>query len=82
MESTLDAIVTNAQSEPVELPRLTTANVFTHYARLGSALERAADAFKKIPDATDRSLTDELKELMKACDVAIKTAARLLEANR
>lgn len=79
---TLDAILTESALEPVELPRMTTSMVFTHYNRLGTQLESAIRSFKALPDASPQGCTDELKELVKACENAIRTAQRLLEANR
>ena len=78
----LDTLATQAAQEPPELPRLTVSNTFIHYARLGAALARAMEAYKKLPDAPPQGCTDDLKDLIKNCDAAIKTATRLLEANR
>ena len=82
MSSALDAIVIAAAQEPAELPRLQSSQVFLHYARLGTALERAVEEYKKLPSATVQGHTDSLKELVKNCETASKCASRLIEANR
>ena len=82
MSSALEAIVTAAAQEPAELPRLQASQVFIHYARLGAALEQIANNYKDLPNATPQGCTDKLKELIKDCNVAIATAARLMESNR
>jgi hypothetical protein len=81
-DNNLQAIVDVASQEPPELPRLTVANTFIYYQRVGIALVRAKEAFDKIPDSTPVGCTDELKSLIKECEGVIKGAARLLEANR
>lgn len=80
-DTALGAIIDNAAREPADLPRLPAAQVFIHYARLGAALERAAASYKHIPACTPQCVTDELKELVKACEIAIKTAQRMIESN-
>lgn len=82
MAGTLDAITMQAEKEPVELPRLTAAQVFIHYARIGRQLEQAIAAYKSIPDATQNKCTESLKAIVQSCRTAIDTAERLLEANR
>jgi hypothetical protein len=78
----LDAIVTLQTTEPRELPRLTTGNVFLTFAHLGQALERAAAAYKHLPNDTPLRASDTLKEIVKECETMTKYAQRLLEANQ
>lgn len=82
MADTVDAIVGAATAEPIELPRLTVANVFINYGRLGAALGQAVEAYKALPSTAQQTSTDTLKEIVKQCEGAIKIASRLLEANR
>jgi hypothetical protein len=82
MSSPLDSIVSASEVESPDLPRLTVANTFIHYMRLCAALERASEICKRIPESNPQNCTDALKDLVKTCESAIKTATRLLEANR
>jgi len=79
----LDSILAKHAEEPPELPRLTVANTFLTYQRIGMALETACARFKALPDVKSQQDSNEaLKELIKSCEAAIKHAARLLEANQ
>lgn len=78
----LEAVLDAASLEPPELPRLTVAGAFSAYNRLGSVLERTAEAYKKIPESTPVGCTDYLKEIVKNCEAMQKAATRLLEANK
>ena len=78
----LESMVAGSDQEPVDLPRLTVADVFGHYERMGAALERAIDAYKGLPKASQQQSVTSLKDITKACDSVIKTATRMLEANR
>jgi hypothetical protein len=80
--SLLAAIAASEEKEPAELPRLTTANVFVHTARMAAALDRAFTAFKKLPDTNQKNCNEVLMEISQQCDAASKTAMRLLEANK
>lgn len=82
MATVLDSIVSQSSQESPELPRLTAANVFIHYARMGLAIDRLGASYRRLPDATQQGLTDELKQIMKEADSIAKYAARLVEANR
>ena len=81
-DNNLQAIVDVAALEPPDLPRLTTANVFITYSRLGVQLSTAFEEYKRLPDATPQNCTEALKALVKNCEAAIANATRLLEANR
>ena len=82
MTNILDTITTEQSAPAVELPRLTVADTFKHYARMGVCFERALTAYKAMPEATPQGCTDELKAIMAECETISKTAARLLEANK
>lgn len=82
MATSLDTIVSVAQQEPADLPRLTAAGVFIEYSRIARALERAAEAYKRIPESAQQALPEHLKELLRSADTIGKSAARLLESNR
>lgn len=82
-KSELDAIVNHASTEPVELPRLTTADTFIQYHRMGTNLHSATEAFKKLPDCNSvGAANDYLKEIIRYCEGVIRSAQRLTEANR
>lgn len=78
----LETIVAQSVAEPPELPRLTVAQTFIHYQRLATSLENATDELKRIPTAQTDRVTECLKDIVKQCETAIKTANRMLEANR
>lgn len=82
MASALDAIAKAAEQEPVDLPRLTAANVLIHVARIGTCLEIAVNEYRKIPEAKQNSFDPILRNLIGQCETVIKTASRLIEANR
>ena len=78
----LDSIVAKATEEPAELPRLTVANTFLTYQRVGIQLENACAKYKALPEAkSQQDSNDSLKELIRAAEAAIKHCSRLLEAN-
>jgi hypothetical protein len=81
-DTNLMAVLAAEEREPVDLPRLTTANLFTHYMRIGKALNQAIEAYKALPDAAPKACDSALLDIAKQCDIASKTAMRLLEANR
>ncbi len=82
MANTLESIITAAQQEPADLPRLPAAQVFIHYQRMGTALERIVEAYKLLPGASPQGWTADLTEIIKICESVAKTAERLLEANK
>lgn len=82
MADILNTIAAAAAAEPVELPRLTTAQVFVNYEQMGKAIERIADAYKSIPGAAQQSCASALKEIVQQCESVSKKALRLLEANQ
>jgi hypothetical protein len=83
MSSVVDSIVAKSAEESPDLPRLTVANTFMTYQRLGGQLEAACGHYKALPDAKHSlDTTNGLKELIRACEAAVKHATRLLEANQ
>lgn len=81
--SSLDKIVVEQSAEAPELPRLPVADTFMTFNRMGVQLDNARESFKKIPETASRDqVTAHLKDIVKFCNAAVKTAERLLEANR
>lgn len=79
---TLNAILAESTKEPPELPRLTVAQTFVHYNRLRLSLNHAVNACSLVPDSSTNDVAAQLKEIITRCEIAIKTANRMLEANR
>jgi hypothetical protein len=81
--STLNQIVDDQTAEVPELPRLPVADTFIAFNRMGVSLDNARESFKKIPETASRDqVTAHLKDIVKFCAATIKTAERLLEANK
>jgi hypothetical protein len=77
-----DRAVGKHSEEAPDLPRLTVANTFLTYQRVGIQLEQACTRYKALPDAkSQQDTTEGLKELIRSLEAAAKHAARLLEAN-
>ena len=81
-DNPLSHVLAEALNDPPELPRLTVAQTFVHYQRLALAIENAGDELKRIPTAQPDRVTECLKDIVRQCEIAIKTAQRMLEGNR
>lgn len=81
-DNPLSQVLAEALSEPPELPRLTVAQTFVHFQRMHTALENAMHECSQVPAATQADCSQHLKDLIRYCETAIKTANRMLEANR
>ena len=70
-------------ADPPELPRLTVAQTFITYQRMGKALETACASYKALPDVNSvQDGASTLTDLIRACEAVIKHAQRLQEGNR
>jgi hypothetical protein len=79
----LGKVTASMSADPPELPRLTVAQTFITYQRIGTALESACAGYKELPNVSSvddgrRALTD----IIRGCEAVIKHAQRLLEGNR
>ena len=78
--------VINPKAEPAQAPpetgRLSAAQVLIAVAQIGGALEKAAQAFQKIPDATPNGLDNLLDDLILAARAMLVKAERLKQANK
>lgn len=82
-DNALAAVLSAAEQEPRELPRLICAQVFIIHAQIGSNLKAVAESYNNLPKVNSQAgLDEELKNIERYSLGIVEKVRRLLEANK